>query len=72
MNDAAELTFANSTVIRTLVLTVLTLKDRGGLVDQLRTQQAVDRMLALTGANQLITVGGEAMITPPPEGGTCL
>lgn len=54
--DATELSSADSVAIRTLVLAALTLKDRGGGLVLLRPQRPVARMLALVGADQVITV----------------
>jgi anti-anti-sigma factor len=58
--DAAELSFADSMAIRTLTLAALTLKDRGGGMVLLRPQPQLARMLALVGADQVITVDGES------------
>jgi anti-anti-sigma factor len=63
MVDAAELTFADSMAIQTLVVAALTLKDRGDRMILLRPQPPVARILALIGADQVITVDGEAKIT---------
>lgn len=58
--DAAELSFADSMAIRTLTLAALTLKDRGGGMILLHPQPTVARMLALVGADQVITIDGES------------
>jgi anti-anti-sigma factor len=68
--DAAELSFADSMALRTLVLAALILKDRGGGMVLLGPQRPVARMLALAGADQVITVDAEPKITPAPQGGT--
>jgi anti-sigma B factor antagonist len=70
MVDAAELSFADSMAVRTLVLAALTLKDRGGGLVLLHPQPPVARMLALIGADQVITVDAEPTITPAQKGST--
>lgn len=54
--DVSGLRFADSASIRTLVLAARTLKERDGRLVLLRPQQPVARMLALVGADQLITI----------------
>lgn len=44
------------------------MKDRGGGMVLLRPQRPVARMLALTGADQVITIDAEPRITPAPQG----
>jgi anti-anti-sigma factor len=68
--DAAQLSFADSMAVRTLVLAALTLKDRGGGLVLLHPQRPVVRMLALVGADRVITVDPELTITPGQEDGT--
>ena len=68
--DASELSSADSMTIRALVLAALTLKDRGGGLVLRRPRQPVVTMLALAGADQVITVDAEPGITPAPEEGT--
>jgi anti-anti-sigma factor len=57
--DVADLRFADSASIRTLLLAAKTLRDRGGSLVLLRPQQPVARVLALTGAEQMFTIRGE-------------
>jgi anti-anti-sigma factor len=54
--DASELSFADSMAIRTLTLAALTLKDRGGGLILRNPQPPVARMLALVGADHVITI----------------
>lgn len=56
--NVAELTFADSTVVRALILTARTLRERGGTLVLLRPRPAVARVLQLMGADQLLTVQG--------------
>jgi len=58
--DASELGFADSMSIRILVLAARTLKERGGGLVLVRPQPAVARILELMGADQVITIRGEA------------
>jgi len=58
--DVSELSFADSTSIRILVLAVKTLKERGGGLVLVRPQPAVARILELSGADQVITIAGRA------------
>jgi anti-anti-sigma factor len=62
--DVAELRFADSASIRALVLAARTLKERSGSLVVLRPQQPVARMLALLGADQVITIRGISTATP--------
>jgi anti-anti-sigma factor len=57
--DVADLRFADSASIRTLLLAAKTLRDRGGSLVLLRPQQPVARVLALTCAEQMFTIRGE-------------
>jgi anti-anti-sigma factor len=56
--DVSALRFADSATIRTLVLAARTLRQRGGGLVLLHPQQAVARVLALTGAQQMFTIPG--------------
>ena len=56
--DVADLHFADSTVVRALVLTARTLRERGGTLVVLRPRPAVARVLQLMGADQLLVVQG--------------
>lgn len=62
--DVSGLRFADSASIRVLVLAARALKDRGGSLVLLRPQQPVARVLALTGADRLITICGVSAGTP--------
>ena len=66
--DAAGLGFTDSASVRVLVLAATTLQKRGGGLVLLRPQRAVARMLEIMGADQMITIRGEAAVTPEPEG----
>jgi anti-sigma B factor antagonist len=55
--DVSGLRFADSASIRTLVLAARTLTERGGSLVLLDPQQAVARVLALLGADQMVTIG---------------
>jgi anti-anti-sigma factor len=57
--DVSALRFADSATIRTLVLAARTLRQRGGGLVLLHPQQAVARVLALTGAQQMFTIPGQ-------------
>jgi anti-anti-sigma factor len=70
MIDAAGLRFADSASIRVLLLAARTLKERGGGLVLLHPQRPIARMLALLGADGMITIKGETEGTPEPEGGT--
>jgi anti-sigma B factor antagonist len=52
--DASELVFADSTVVRALVITGRTLRERGGALVLVRAQPAVARVLELMGADHFI------------------
>lgn len=62
--DASGLRFADSASIRALVLAARTLQQRGGSLVLLRPQPPVARMLALIGADQVITIRGISAATP--------
>jgi anti-anti-sigma factor len=62
--DASGLSYADSASIRTLVLAARTLRDRDGILILLHPQASVARMLALTGADQLIKVRAVSAGTP--------
>ena len=55
--DVSGLRFADSASIRTLVLAARTLTERGGSLVLLDPQQPVARVLALLGADQMVTIG---------------
>lgn len=67
--DVSGLRFADSASIRMLVLTARTLKERDGRLVLLRPQRPVAKVLALLGAEQLITIRGKDPATPGPETG---
>jgi anti-anti-sigma factor len=54
--DVSGLRFADSASIRTLVLAARTLRERGGSLVLLDPQKSVARMLALLGADQMVTI----------------
>jgi anti-anti-sigma factor len=54
--DVAGLRFADSASIRELILAAKTLKERSGSLVLLNPQQPVARVLALLGADQLVTI----------------
>lgn len=58
--DVSGLRFADSASIRTLVLAARTLTERGGSLVLLDPQKAVARVLALLGADQMVTIRGKA------------
>lgn len=66
--DVAGLRFADSAAIRTLILAAKTLKQRGGNLILLRPQQPVARVLALLGADQMITIRGVTQGKAESEG----
>jgi anti-anti-sigma factor len=65
--DVSGLRFADSATIRALVLAARTLKERGGNLVLLYPRQPVARLLALTGAEQMFTIRGQAHGDPEPE-----
>lgn len=65
--DVSRLRFADSAAIRTLTLAARTLSERGGTLVLLHPQQAVAQVLALTGADQIITIRGEPPTMPGPQ-----
>jgi anti-sigma B factor antagonist len=65
--DVSGLSFADSASVRVLVIAARTLKERGGGLVLLRPQHGVARMLEITGADQMITVRGEAEVTAEAE-----
>lgn len=65
--DAAGLSFADSASIRVLVLAASTLRQRGGGLMILRPQRALARMLALLGADTVITIRREIEAVREPE-----
>jgi anti-anti-sigma factor len=58
--DVSGLRYADSASIRTFVLAARTLKTRGGALVLLPPQQPVARILALLGADQMLTIRGLA------------
>jgi anti-anti-sigma factor len=62
--DISGLRFADSASVRALVLTARTLRERGGCLLLLRPQQQVARLLALLGADQIITIRGIGTASP--------
>lgn len=54
--DVSGLRFADTASIRTLVLAARTLTERGGRLVLLDPQKAVARVLALLGADQMVTI----------------
>jgi anti-sigma B factor antagonist len=61
--DLSGLRFADSASIRALVLAARTLTERGGSLVLLDPQQSVARVLALLGADQMITIGHKTPAT---------
>ena len=64
--DLSGLRFADTASIRTLVLAAKALKERNGDLVLLHPQQPVARTLALTGADQLITIRATVNGVPQP------
>jgi anti-sigma B factor antagonist len=64
MIDMSRLRFADSASVRTLVLAGKTLKERGGHLVLLHPQRPVAKVLALLGADQMITVLGDPRAIP--------
>jgi anti-anti-sigma factor len=62
--DMSGLRFADSASIRALVLAARTLQERGGGLLLLRPQQQVAGILALLGADQVITIRGIGAVSP--------
>lgn len=54
--DVSELRFADSATIQALVLAARTLRQQGGNLVLLHPRQPVARVLALTGADQMLTI----------------
>ncbi len=65
--DVSGASFADSATIRVLALAAMTLKERGGTLVLLHPQPAVARSLAVTGAEQMFTIGGQIPGEPEPE-----
>ena len=65
--DVSGLRFADTASIRALVLAARTLQDRGGRLILLHPQPPVARMLALLGADQLLTIRAGTPDEPQPE-----
>jgi anti-sigma B factor antagonist len=68
--DVADLRFADSASIRTLLLAARTLRERGGSLVLLRPQRPVARVLELTGAEQMFTIREEAYGGPGSQNQT--
>jgi len=62
--DLSGLRFADSASVRALVLAARTLQERGGSLLLLRPQQQVAGILALLGADQVITIRGIGTASP--------
>jgi anti-anti-sigma factor len=56
--DMSGLRFADSALVRALVLTARALRERGGSLLLLRPQPQVARVLELLGADQVVTIRG--------------
>ena len=54
--DISGLSFADSALVRALVLASRAMRERGGTLELTDPQPAVARILSLTGADQMITV----------------
>ena len=67
--DVSGLRFADSGAIRVLVLAARTLKERDGTLVLLHPQRPVAKVLALLGADQMITIRGGTEATPGPRPG---
>ena len=68
--DVSGLRFADSGAIRVLVLAARTLKERDGRLVLLRPQRPVAKVLALLGADQMVTIRGGTEAAPRPQPGT--
>ena len=64
--DASGLGFADTASIRALLLAARTLRERGGRLILLHPQPPVAKVLALLGADQMLTIRGKT----PGEPGT--
>ena len=67
--DASGLSFADSVTVRALVLAARTLRERHGSLVLLHPQRPVARVLALLGADQMVTIRGGTEATPGPQPG---
>lgn len=65
--DVSRLRFADSATVQTLVLAAKALKERGGTLILLDPQQPVAQMLALTGADQMLTILHKPRSTRGPQ-----
>ena len=65
--DASELTYADSASLQVLFTAARTLTRRGGGLVLLRPHYTVARVLTLIGADQMITIRGQAEATPRPH-----
>ena len=65
--DLSGLEFADSSVVRALVLADRTLKDRGGGLELVRPRPAVARALSLLGVDQAIVVRDGTSAAADPE-----
>ena len=66
--DVAGLEFADTGSIRVFLPAARTLRQRGGDLVLLRPQRTLARVLEIIGADEAITIGGDAAVTPEPEG----
>ena len=67
--DVSGLRFADSASIRALVLAARTLRERDGSLVLLHPQRPVARVLALLGADQMVTIRGGTEATSGPRPG---
>jgi anti-sigma B factor antagonist len=67
--DVSGLRFADSASIRALVLAARTLRERDGSLVLLDPQRPVAKVLALLGADQMVTIRGGTEATPGPQPG---
>ncbi len=66
--DLSRLEFADSASVRTLLLAARTLSKRGGRLVLLNPQHPVTRILAIMGADQLLTIRGHTPGKPESDG----
>ncbi len=67
--DASELRFADTASIRELILAARTLNERGGRLVLQHPQRPVARILAILGADGMITIVTETPEEPEAEAG---
>jgi anti-anti-sigma factor len=65
--DTSGLIFADTAVLRVLVLAARTLRQRGGELVLLRPQRTPVRVMEVTGTDQMFTIRGATEITSEPE-----